>query len=89
MVFWDIYGFDLAELVVKRVKDEMGMLYEWYANECGQPITLTNDGTTSYSIKGAKHRQSATHKGRTATFKSHLRQKDSIEAKDELERYLT
>ena len=86
--FGDIYGESVAETIVKRVKDEMAKLYEWYANEYGQPISSSNEAMGLSLERRAEHGQPLAHKVRTAAFRSHLRQRDTIEAKNELERYL-
>ena len=91
--FEGIYGAELAENMVKNVKGSMVRMYDWYATQYGKPISSATNtqgaqGGGDTSTQGDLSLQNHAQKARNAAFKSHLKKKDTIEAKNELERYL-
>ena len=61
----------------------MAKLYEWHSNEYEQSITSSNK-----VVDGLNMGNHFPHKARIVAFRLHLRQKDIIKAKNELESYL-
>ena len=91
--FDEIYGAELAENMIKTVKASMVRMYNWYATHYGKPISsATNTQGAQGQGESSNPRdpglQSHIQKARSAAFRSHLKKKDTIEAKNELERYL-
>ena len=86
--FEEIYGEIMAQTMLKKVKEELVKMYEWYTKEYEQPSASTNSQSISESQSAPPPIESHAHKARTAAFRSHLKKKDTIEAKNEVERYL-
>ena len=73
----------------KKVKDDLVRMYDWYSMEYGQPSASS---TTNQTLEVSQHTQLAieshAHKAKHAAFRSHLKKKGTIEAKNDVERYL-
>ena len=87
--FEEIYGEHVAQLMGEKVKVDLVRMYEWYSKEYGQ---LNSSSTSRAQNEDSQPTQSTVeshaHKARSAAFRSHLKKKDTIEAKNEVERFL-
>ena len=92
--FEEIYGGELAAFMVRKVKDSLTKLYDWYSAKYGHPCSFTSQAQvmeSSQKIVGSIRDVASGNqalKARNAAFRSHLRDKDTIEAKNELDKYL-
>ena len=80
--FGDLYDYDKAQLLTNKVKDNLVSLYEFYLkidemmdnNRHKQDVNAINDMEVDVNT--------------LARFKRHLQEVDSVENKNEVERYL-
>ena len=86
--FNDIYDPLLASELLSKVRMDMYRLYGWYCELYGPKEATYQEGQSSNAVNCGPQEEKSAHKARTTAFKSHLKEKDSIEAKNEFERYL-
>ena len=87
--FEEIYGENVAQVMGKKVKDDLVRMYEWYSIKYGHPSSSsTSRADLEHSHPTPTTIESHAHKARCAAFRSHLKKKDTIEAKNEVERFL-
>ena len=86
--FEEIYGENMSQVMGKKFKDDLVKMYEWYSIKYGHlsssstsKVDLENSHSTLITI------ESHAHKTRCVAFRFHLKKKDTIEVKNEVERF--
>ncbi|KAF7832006.1 zinc finger BED domain-containing protein RICESLEEPER 2-like [Senna tora] len=89
--FDEIHGVATSFDMISNIKADLQKLYQWYC-QLYEPKTSSNiEGQSSMSMSNNNKdatKDKTAQKAREAAFKSHLREASSIEAKNEVEKYL-
>ena len=74
--------------MTSKIRADLQGLYKWYCKLYEPKITSSEVGQSSQVGERSVQKQKKAYKARIEAFKSHLKARDSIEAKNEVERYL-
>ena len=85
--FDNIFDPLVAFKLLCRVRIDMYRMYGWYSKLYKPKEASSQIDQSSNVVDCESQKEKSAHKAKTITFKSHLKDKDSIEAKNEFKRF--